>query len=526
MIQKSGGKQNTLFKMEQKEARYETAKGIIERNHGSNPSKFTDEELVVVFKVPADMIPRFRKEFDKTLDNEMDFKYRFLKSMRLKEYDQASEMIVKDILSKEHIYTTKDDQKSEVWIYREGIYVPNGKTEVKEIMRNMLEEVFCMYHYNLVIAKIEADTYISPSEFFDMKYKYEIPVKNGILNILTKELTPFSPDKIFFTKIPVEYNPDSKCEKIDKFLSDILSKPEDKNVFYEMGGFSLMKEYTFEKAFMLVGDGRNGKGKCLQLLKRTVGVENCSSVPLSSLSPESFQISELFGKMVNLAGDIGRTDLKDTSMFKGLTGRDPVNGKRKFLRDINFENYAKMIFACNELPMVYDMSKGFWDRWVLLEFPYTFEDKDTYYKEKDNPMIKLRDDHIIDKISEPEELSGLLNKFLEGLNRLIDNGRFSITQGTEEIKNLWIRKSNSFVAFCMDKLEEDYDSTIKKKDMRKEYMKYCKEHKIPGKSDYVIKVTLQEMFGVTDERKVEFGNPEAEWHWVGVKYKGDIIKNE
>jgi len=48
--------------------------------------------------------------------------------------------------------------------------------------------------------------------------------------------------------------------------------------------------------------------------------------------------------MANVAGELNSGDLKDTSMFKALTGRSIVTGQRKFLPPVNFVNYAKMVF--------------------------------------------------------------------------------------------------------------------------------------------------------------------------------------
>ena len=458
-----------------------------------------------------------RKEKDR-------IKLAYLNCLKTECYAEASEILVKYILGKNKIYTTKEDIKSEMWIYKEGVYLQQGKSEIKEIMRDILQEHFSLLAYNHVLAKIEPDTYIDSDKFFKTNYKYEVPVQNGILNVLTKELKPFTPEKIFFNKLPVVYNPNSKCERINKFLSDILPNEEDKKVFYEIGGYGLIKEYTYEKAVMLVGYGRNGKGKCIELYKRVIGAENCVSLPLASLNPESFSISQLFGRMLNLAGDIGNNDLKDTSMFKSLTGRDLISAKRKFMNDIVFENYAKFIFACNDLPMVYDLSKGFWDRWILLEFPYYFASKEEFDKtpETERTNWKIRDEDIINKITTQEELSGLLNEFLKGLDRLLQNHNFSCTRGSEEIKNTWIRKSNSFIAFCFDNLEENYESFITKKELRKKYSQYCKQHKVNSKSDVVIKKVLQDMFGASDEKEntAEQGLwATYEWVWRGVKWK-------
>ena len=454
------------------------------------------------------------KEYKK---NEIKRRFLELISGKEKYWADATEILVRYIKEQNKFYTTKDDIKSETWVYNEGIYIPQGKSEVKEILRDLLKEFYSQYVYGLVLAKLEVDTFINSQKFFENNYKDEIPVKNGLLNIFTRELKPFTQEKIFFNKLPVTYNPAARCPQIEKFLCDVLPIEEDENVFYELGGFCLYNEYNFEKAFMFVGTGRNGKDKSLELIKRTIGIENCSSIPLMALQADSFVISELFGKKANMAGDISGQDLKDTSMFKALTGRSLISARRKFLNNVVFVNYAKFIFACNELPTVYDTSKGFWDRWILLEFPYSFVSKEEYETAKDKSKLKLRDENIIERITTEEELSGLLNKFLDGLSRLMINKTFSITKGTEEIKSLWIRKSNSFIAFCMDKIIEDYDGCITKKDLRKAYSKYCKKYNITTKSDFVVKRVLQENFGANEGQ-----THEGDRYWEGIKWKNQL----
>ena len=443
-----------------------------------------------------------------------------LTQIALDERRSATEMMVREIEKNNHIYTIRHDEKPEMWIYTDGIYKPEGKTLVREILRQILGEAFTSHLCNEVIIKIEADTYINAKDFFSQIYLNEIPVLNGILNLETRELSPFNPKKIFFNKLPVIYDPTAICLKIDQFLKDVLANEEDKLVFYEMGGFCLLSEYKYEKAFMLVGNGRNGKDKAEELIKRLVGVENCCSVPLSSLSMDSFIIAEFFGKKVNLSGEISNKDLKDTNTFKALTGRSLISAQRKFLTPITFQNSAKFIFACNDLPMVYDSSKGFWDRWVLLEFPYTFVPEEELKANPINKTLKLRDVSIIEKITTPEELSGLLNEFLDGLDRLNEKKNFSSAKGSEEVKLLWIRKSNSFTAFCMDYIEDGYNSFITKKELRKRYSEYCIKHRISVKSDFVIKDILQELFGVSEERleRAEFGY-ERPFVWTGIKWK-------
>jgi putative DNA primase/helicase len=448
-----------------------------------------------------------------------------LSLMQRKEFGQASELLVDEIAKNNYIYTTKVDKASEVYIYKEGIYIPEGEFEIKEQLRIILKENYSEWTASQVMAKIKMDTGISSEEFFKEDNFYEVPVMNGILNLKTKVLEEFSHLKIFFSKLPVTYNPEIKCPLIDKFLSDVLSKPEDKLVFYELAGFGLVKDYFLEKACMFIGNGRNGKGKSIELLKRLVGVGNTASVPLSAITSDSPFVERLWKRYFNLAGDISSKDLKETGMFKQLTGRDPISANRKYKNIVEFTNYAKMVFACNELPRVYDYSDGFWERWVLLEFPYKFVDEVFYDTEKNKHNLKIRDINIISKITSDEEMSGFLNAALDGLHRCFKNKKFSYTIGTEEVKNKWIRMSDSFMAFCMDCVDGDYDSKVTKRELRNIYKKYCDKHKIGGVGDKAIKATLQEMFGATEDRATMGGTDASQqFVWTGIKLKnGDDL---
>jgi P4 family phage/plasmid primase-like protien len=437
-------------------------------------------------------------------------------AIAVKDRDKATELLVKEIKSNNFIYTTRDDVKSEMWIYKEGIYVPQGKSFVREFSREILGEAYSTQLSNAIISKIEADTFIEHDEFFNTNYIEEIPLINGILNIRTRELTEHTPQKIFFNKLPVTYNPDSDCPNVLNHFRSILSSDEDVKVMMELFGYLLLKEYKIEKAVMFVGFGRNGKSKTIELMKRFIGAENCASLPLRALHEESFSLSELFGKMANLAADLSKTDLQETGMIKSLIGRDTIQAKRKYLRDLNFVNYAKMIFAANELPKIFDTTDGFWTKWVLIEFPYKFVTKEQYdsASEEERKMWKIMDPDIIEKLTEEEELSGLLNYALDGLDRLLGNKDFSYTKSTSQVKDMWIRKSDSFTAFCYDHIEEDSNAIISKKDLRKYYHKYNKIHKLSGCSDKAIKITLESMFGVSESQ-----NNSWDRIWEGINLK-------
>jgi P4 family phage/plasmid primase-like protien len=432
---------------------------------------------------------------------------------------EATEHIAKFLEKNNKIYSIQNDIKKEVWVYKEGIYVPQGKTHIEEFTRKILGVAYTTYLTNQVIAKIIADTGIDEKEFFNNNIVGEICCKNGIVNLRTKELTPFNPNKIFFSKINASYNPNAKCPAIENHFKEILKNPDDADVLFEFIGFCLWKDYFIEKAVMFLGSGRNGKGKTLSLINNFLGLKNCSKIDIHKFDTDPYSAHHLFGKLANISGDLSPKALNNTGLFKNLTGRDPISAQRKFMTDLEFVSYAKMMFACNVLPKTADTTLAFFNRWMLFEFPYTFLPKEEIElldnDQKEN--VKLQNPNQLTKLSEQEELDGLLNKALEGLERILKNNCFSNSQGVNETKKLWIRKSDSFTAFFNEKLKlADFDMTIPKNVLKKEYSEYCKKNRLRPLSDKIILNTITgDEFRASEGQNYQTG----ERFWCGVAFK-------
>ena len=452
---------------------------------------------------------------------------KFLLLLNSNKRNEATEVLVDTLKERNTFYTTRNDEKAEIWIYSNGIYVPEGRTYIREELRELLKEAFTAQLATQITAKIEADSYIDAEEFFSNNSVNEIAVENGVLNIETKQLSTFTPEKIFFQKIQVTYNPEANCEKIDAFFKDILTSEEDIISMYELFGFCLKKEYFIEKSFMFLGEGRNGKSKCLELLKRFLGPNNVVNIPLQKFERDQYSEAELLNKLANLAGDLSDQTINYTGTFKSLTGRDIISASRKYKTMVHFTNFAKQIFATNKLPKTNDTTIAFWERWVFFTFPYTFKNQEELTKleaelqPQDFSKYKLINPRIIEEIVSPQEMSGLLNKALAGLQRLNQNKKFTTSKSADEIKNLWIRKSDSFLAYCLENLEGSTEEFITAKDLRNKYQKYCRNTKSLPENDKRIKEVLNREFGAQDIRKTI--NSEQVNVWEGVRFKDGQI---
>jgi len=129
--------------------------------------KHVKEEQLILHKdkARADEEHRLHAVAYKQMDK-ATFRGEVLQALASGKRPLATEMLVRYIRRDNHIYTLRHDDKPQIWIYREGVYVPNGRTFIEEITRDILGEAYTTHLHNDVVRKIQADTYIEQEEFF------------------------------------------------------------------------------------------------------------------------------------------------------------------------------------------------------------------------------------------------------------------------------------------------------------------------------------------------------------------------
>jgi len=357
----------------------------------------------------------------------------------------------------------------EMYVYNAGIYRQGGGATIKAKAEQVLGKEATTHRVNEVENHIRRSTYMKRQEIED-KIEF-LCLKNGVLDIQTRELSPHSPQHIFLNQVPVTYNPDKDCPKIKGFIIQMVPSG-DILVIQELFGYCLWRDYSLDKAFLFIGEGSNGKSTLLNLLIRFLSREVVAGVALQDLDRNRFATAELYGKLANVHADLPDRALRHTGKFKMLTGGDLIYAERKFKGHFPFVNYAKLIFSCNKIPETKDDTTAFYRRWIIINFPHKFEG------ENDDP-------NVLDKIITEDELSGLLNWALEGLDRVLQNGRFTYSKTTDEIREDYIKKSNPVLAFVEDCLKSDPQGEIPKDVLYRAFCGYCTSVGLPTKANNV-----------------------------------------
>lgn len=405
----------------------------------------------------------------------------------------------------------------EMYVYDHGIYIGNGKPEaiIKEFVEQYFGKACTKNDVAEVIARIQRKTIVEDN-FFDDTPACLIPVINGILNLVNPyDMKEWSSDFHFLNLLNRVYSTEQypDCPAIDKFLHEILDSEEDVQAIYEFIGYCLYRDYPIHKSFMFVGEGSNGKSTLLELIKRFLGSQNVSNISLQDLS-NRFAIAELRGKLANFYSDLKDEAITNTGNFKMLTGNDSFSAEKKFVqRRMSFKNYAKFAFSCNKIPENrHDDTLAFWRRWEIFQFTKVFDD------EHGNC-----DRNILEKLTTQEELNGLLVKAVEGLKRLLTNGKFSNEKGSEFNRKLWIR-SDSVKAFLEECVETDLQAYEPKNKVYDTYHEFCLNNGISPLDSLRFGHKLKDSIGYQEcQHKI---NGSRVWCYTGFKLKSKPEKTQ
>lgn len=330
-----------------------------------------------------------------------------------------------------------DSLQQKVFVYAGGVWQPNDrKRMVQKAVAELTGNKYRTSHVTLVLEMLSHPGKATPITCKPVS-RY-INVRNGLLDWKAGVLRQHSPKCRSTVQLPVRYDSEAKCPKIDTFLSEVL--PKDCIEFiWEVIGYTLYSGNPLQIALLLHGKGSNGKGTFIRLLKALLGEANCSSVTLKALTTNRFRAASLYGKLANIAGDIDAGWIDDTAEFKAMTGGDVVDAEHKFGQPFQFTSWAVPIYSANELFRSKDTTEGFLRRWVVIPFPNQFVGK-----------AKRIESELDRELQEKGELEGMLAHATRSLVTLMERGHFVVPQSVRDAKGAFIAKSDSVREWVAD----------------------------------------------------------------------------
>jgi len=375
--------------------------------------------------------------------------------------------LARRIMGQDHFICSPIDMEGKgvvLMVYRDGSYKPHGASVARSMALRGLGNSARPETINSTVELIKEatkkdDTLLNPKS---MRY---LNVSNGMLDWTTGEIAAHDAGFLSSIQLPVEWRPDAKSDVLNNFLAQVFP-PDALELAEEIIGYCMVPTTVYQKAFMLCGEGANGKSTFLNLLDAFLGVDNISHVSLHSLEDNLFAASELQGKLLNIYADLAATRLEKVECFKNLVGGDPLSAQRKYGQPFILHSFARLMFSANSFPRASDTSDAFMRRWIVIPFPNRFEGKN-------------RDPFLTGKLQHTEVLSALLVRAVTGLRRLHERGEFGTCVSVDAKLQEYKVENDSAYEFSTEilKVGDPWDR-IPKKDMWASYEKWCQDNGI------------------------------------------------
>lgn len=291
-----------------------------------------------------------------------------------------------------------------------------------------------------------------------------INLLNGTFEISTKkrDLRAFEQKDFMTYQLPFNFQPEAKAPLFQKYLDEVIPDVDKQRIFAEYCGYIFIKPsiLKLEKMLILYGSGANGKSVFFEILNALLGKENVSNYSLYNLTNDNgYYRAKIANKLVNYASEINGK--LEADIFKLLASGEPIEARLPYGEPFILTDYAKLIFNCNELPKEVEHTPAFFRRFMILNFDVTIPEAN-------------QDKQLSNKIIN-NELSGVFNWILQGLERLLEQKNFSKCEAVDNARANYELQSDSVKMFIE---EFEYKTSTDFTPIRKlyeQYQRFCIE---------------------------------------------------
>ena len=363
-----------------------------------------------------------------------------------------------------------------------GIFDDNGKQVVRTKLTNGLEEQYRGHTMSEVMDHIRGRNTLSQREMGGPDGL--IAARNCVIDLHEHTSHEHSAEYRFLSRLGCEFDPEATAPEWHAFLDDVVPGETERKKLQEFVGYALHHwDLPFHKALFLVGPTASGKSTFLDTINELLGDGTVASLTPQQLTGERFGPAELFGKWANIRNDIPKSTVKNTGMFKELIAGDPMKAEKKNKDPFFFNPTAKHLFSANQLPEMEVDDEAFFRRILLVPFPETVPEED-------------RDKFLDQKLQ--DELPGILNWAIEGLQRLLGNGGFTGDRSPARTRETWSKWGDSVSRFAKHAISEG-DDDIPKSDMYAAFLEFCRQESIPSDTQHKMTRELKQE-GFSDGR--------------------------
>jgi hypothetical protein len=161
----------------------------------------------------------------------------------------------------------------EIFRYEKGGYAPGGEFLIRQRVKHLLLDLRKAEKWTRKLAReVTEFIVLDTPELEAMPSSDFINLENGILDVWTGKLIPHSPKLLSTIRIPVAFDAQASCPRIEGFIGEVFRK-DSTQLAREILGDLVTSDRSIQKATCLVGEGgsvceRSGIGIQSHLIDR------------------------------------------------------------------------------------------------------------------------------------------------------------------------------------------------------------------------------------------------------------------
>ena len=372
-------------------------------------------------------------------------------------------------------------ETGELYAYRDGVWSDDGEQVLRERARQMMTSEYSTSVFRELKEQVLADLCLP---------RGEVAVKNGLLDLRERSLRDLTPEDRALYRHPVAYDPEAECPRWGEFLDQVLSDESGRKQLQEFVGYCLAGgEPWLKKALMIFGPTDAGKTVFLEIVERLFGKDANAAQTPQYLANQRWGVDQLNGMPVNIRHDVDATKLQRLGRLKEIIDGNPVTAEKKGKEPYQFKPEARHLFAANRAPERPVDDKAFWNRWLTVIFP-----------ESVPPEEQVPKRQLLSELT--DELPGVLNWALDGLDRLRENGGFTDAPGPAEVRRRWEQYGTPVERFKTTGLIKEPGEAVEKERVWRAYIDFCVEHdhQQPTKQQLTRELTKDSRIGESQHR--------------------------
>jgi putative DNA primase/helicase len=333
--------------------------------------------------------------------------------------------------------------------------------------------------------------------------------KTRNLDIKTMKTFEASPKWFNYNALDFDYdeNDPKCCPEWNHFLKQIFKEDsESVPMLMQFIGLLLTPITKFQKALLIVGPKRSGKGTIGRVIRKLVGDLNCCSPTTDGLTGQ-FGLQSLIGKTVAIVSDARFSGQNQSILIErilNITGEDAITIDRKYQTAANLRLPTRFIFLSNEVPRLADASGALASRFLILKLTESFYQREDL--ELEQKLLK--------------ELPGILHTALEYLKELLEKGYFVQPKSAQNEVELLEDLGSPIGKFVREHCKIDNELLwTSSDDLWKAWKNYCQEEGIhsPGHKVYFFRNLNSFVSGLRRTQRKEELSGKKFWAYEGIQ---------